>query len=460
MSKKPFISTRLFVPDTWVDEVTIKTQLTIYPKVRHGDEPRDPIPVYDMDSYPGYIGVPISWGMKVYGNREEVEDRTVLGRAFDPPERPDPNHPSVREPDAQARFMDEMLDANVDHYSSLGVAPPGTGKTVVGLNTAAELGRSTLVIVPLQRLAKQWIETAVNVLGMKRSEIGIVQGPKCQYDKKLCIGIINSVAKKEYDPEFYHAFGTVIWDELHKYGSQMFSNSIAMFPARYKIGLTATPEARKDGTAPVYMTYFGGNQVTSEATSVPAKVHVMRYKKTGRIFGDDDRNLMLRCLQSDHVRNDVLTRIMCQLYDHGRNILGIGHSVDHIEYLIECLVEAGVPRGDIGQFTAEHNLEDGTRKKTSDEYLDWCKETPAILLATTQMMTLGVDVPRLDAGLELTPRTDGIQPLGRVRRPYPDKEMALWYSLVDTRFGMLQGYYKARKKEWREDPQIKVIEHA
>lgn len=459
MTKAPFISTRLFVPEEWVDEVTLRTQLTVYPKVHPTAEPRDPIPIYDIGSYPGYIGVPISWGMKVYGKRAEVEDRTVMGRAFEPPDRPDPNHPAVKEPKAQAQFMEDMLDANVDHYSCLGVAATGTGKSAVALNTAAELGRSTLVIVPLQRLAKQWVETAVNVLGMKRSDIGIVQGPKCQYDKRLCIGIINSISQKEYPPEFYHAFGTVIWDELHKYGSQMFSNSIAMFPARYKIGLTATPYARKDGTAPVYMHYFGGNTVSSEATSVPAKVHVLRYKKSGKVFGEDDRNLMLRCLQTDQVRNDILTKVICQLYDHGRHILGIGHGVDHIERLIECLVDQGVPRDDIGQFTAEHNLENGKRGKTSDEYLDWCKETPAIILATTQMMTMGVDVPRLDAGVELTPRTDGIQPMGRIRRPYPDKEVALWYSFVDTRFGMLQGYYKARKKEWRSDPQIKVIEH-
>lgn len=460
MTKQPFISTRLFVPDEWVSQTVLETQLLVYPQSKRDDEPKPPIPLYDVESYAGYIGLPIDWGIRTYGDRMDIEDRTVQGRAFDPPERPDPNHPSVLDPEAQAQFMKDLLYAMEDDYAVLAVAPPGSGKTVVGLNTAAELGRSTLVIAPLQRIADQWIKGAQQFLGLKRSEIGIIQGPKCEYDKRFCVGIINSISTKDYPMEFYHAFGTVIWDEVHRFGSQKFSQSVAMFPSAYKLAMTATPDGRKDGAQDVYLKYFGRGQVVSDTASLPCKVHVMRYTKKGAIFGEDDHTTALKCLTRDRVRNEYLVRIILKLYEHNRTILGLGESIDHIEMIGEMLREKGIPDGEIGQFTGEHTDERGIRVKTSDDYLDWCKEKPRIILATTGMMKLGVDVPRLDAGVELTPLSDATQALGRVRRPLEGKGTALWYSLIDTRFGMYYGFYQARKKEYRADPQIKVIEHA
>lgn len=459
MTKTPFISTRFFVPDEWVSQTVLETQLLVYPQSRRDDEPKPPIPLYDAESYPGYIGLPIDWGIRTYGHRAEIEDRTVRGRAFDPPSRPDPFHPNVLDPHAQQQFMDDMLDALDEDYAVMAVAPPGSGKTVVGLNTAAELGRSTLIIAPLQRIANQWIKGAQDFLGMKRSEIGLVQGPKCEYDRRLCVGIINSITAKDYPPEFYHAFGTVIWDEVHRFGSQRFSQSIAMFPAAYKIAMTATPDERKDGAADVYLRYFGKGQVVSTSASLPCKVHVLRYTKKGDIFGEDDHNVALQCLTRDRVRNELLVRIILKLYEHGRTILGMGESIDHIEMIGQMLKERGIPDAEVGQFTGEHTDERGIRVKTGDDYLDWCKEKPRIILATKGMMKLGVDVPRLDAGVELTPLADATQALGRVRRPLEGKEQALWYSILDTRFGMYYGFYQARKKDYREDDQIRVIEH-
>ena len=459
MTKLPFVSTRFFVPSEWVEQETLDLLLTVQPRGREGENPPAPIPIYDDESYEGYIGVPIDWGLRVYGDRELYDDRTVNGTSFNPPLRPDPYHPSVHDPEAQKTFMEDMLDATDAHYTVLAQAATGTGKTVVALRTAAELGKSTLVIVPTKVIARQWVDAAVNLLGMDRKDIGMVSGAKCPYDKPLCVGTVRSVSSKDYPTEFYHAFGLVIWDEVHRYASPKWSATLYMFPSAHKLALSATVGKRKDQADAVYLHQFGDSRVTSASEALPCKVHVMKYTASGRVYSGDDRHYALKALQNDDTRNLLLLKLMSSLYSHGRNVLAVGESIGHIEGLVGSLIDMGVPKGDVGQFTAQHTTEKGTRAPTDTEYLDWCKRVPRIVLGTYGMLKEGADVPRWDAGVELTPRTEATQLLGRVRRPFENKASALWYSILDARFGMFHGFLKSRQRDYYADPQITVIRH-
>jgi superfamily II DNA or RNA helicase len=459
LANAPFVSTRFFVPESWVPSSVLETHLTVRPFVRTDEEPRPPIPLYDAESYPGMIGVPIDWGVRTYGHREEIEDHTVQGSVFDPPNRPDPTHERVHDPEAQQAFHDDLLEAMEEEFAVAATAPTGSGKTVVALWVAADLGRSTLVIAPTQQIAKQWRTAAVELLGMDPDDVGVAQGKVCQYNKPLVIGIINSVAGSDYAPEFYHAFGTVIWDEVHRYATQKWHATLFMFPSAYKLALSATLGKRKDKADPVYQLQFGMGQVVSTAQALPVKVHVMSFNTPGAVYGEEDRQVALMCLARDQARNDLLAQIITLLYDNGRTVLAVGESIAHVERIIQLLREADIPEAEIGQFTASHTREDGSRAPTSPEYLDWCRERPAIIVGTYGMWKEGTDVPRLDAGVELTPRADATQLLGRVRRPYEGKTSALWYTILDKKFGMFHGYLKARQKDYRADPQIKVIRH-
>ena len=64
-------------------------------------------------------------------------------------------------------------------------------------------------------------------------------------------------------------------------------------------------------------------------------------------------------------------------------------------------------------------------------------------------MAMGVDVPWLDAGIDLTPRTEPEQVLGRVRRQYDGKKMAHWFSPVDKGFSrIIENINSARLKAY------------
>lgn len=69
-----------------------------------------------------------------------------------------------------------------------------------------------------------------------------------------------------------------------------------------------------------------------------------------------------------------------------------------------------------------------------------------------------VDIPRLNAGIDATPRSDAIQLIGRIRRPYPDKKKPLWYTIVDRKSKVFVRHYNSRKREYLAN-NMEVEEH-
>lgn len=133
---------------------------------------------------------------------------------------------------------------------------PGAGKTVVILFTLVHLLRNlhgqwlrTCIIVPTTPLLNQWpIRIAEHTRGLK---VGLCHGsvypePDCD----LVIMLVHSAANKTYPATFYEQFGCVVFDEVHVAGARTFSKALSLFPARYKLGVTGTPQ-RADGLSEI-----------------------------------------------------------------------------------------------------------------------------------------------------------------------------------------------------------------
>jgi hypothetical protein len=65
------------------------------------------------------------------------------------------------------------------------VAPPGSGKTIIGLKIIAEKQQPALIIVHRKQLADQWIERIQTFLGIPKNEIGKIGQGKTKIGKKL-----------------------------------------------------------------------------------------------------------------------------------------------------------------------------------------------------------------------------------------------------------------------------------
>lgn len=69
--------------------------------------------------------------------------------------------------------------------------------------------------------------------------------------------------------------------------------------------------------------------------------------------------------------------------------------------------------------------------KPSKEEYQWIEDEAQIVLATYGIFKEGIDVSRLDWGIELSPRKDVTQAVGRVLRIKKGKKTPAWYTIVD-----------------------------
>ena len=125
------------------------------------------------------------------------------------------------------------------------VAPAGSGKTQIGLEIIARLGQPALWLTHTVGLADQVAKRAAEFLSLTRDEIGLVGAGRHRVGDRLTIGIIQTVTNMDLT-ELGRRFGTVVVDEIHHGPAISWQNVINQLPARYRFGVTATPE-RADG---------------------------------------------------------------------------------------------------------------------------------------------------------------------------------------------------------------------
>ena len=123
-------------------------------------------------------------------------------------------------------------------------APPGSGKTLIGLKIIADNQQPSLIIVHRKQLMDQWIERIVTFLQIPKKEIGTIGQGKPKPGKLITVAMIQSLDKFLELPEnneFSKAFGTILIDECHHIPAETFRNTISKLEPYYQYGLTATP---------------------------------------------------------------------------------------------------------------------------------------------------------------------------------------------------------------------------
>lgn len=461
-----FVDRWLYVPLARVHKLAkLKKELTVRPIAFGHDEQPAPIPMYD-ESKSGYLGVPIAWGLAKYGHTMEIEDRTSEGRSVRVRRLPDPDHPQAGE--GQAGFMKSLRAASHEYFAFLAKAGTGTGKTVSALWLAALLGRTTLIIVPSTQLMVQWRKEIKEKLGVSDHHIGVIQQDKCEYDRDFVIASVHTIVDRDFPEEVRRAFGTVVWDEAHRMGAHTFSRSIGMFSSKVKLAMTAT-DKRRDGADKVYLHYFGEKAVEISAPALQCRVKILHYHSTEYTSGNT-REYDISQIARDRSRNEKIVKLVSKLWEQGRYILVIGDSIKHLQNLQAMLVHSGVPPESMGQFTASYYPEKedwrgrGDRwasrpKKTPQQYLDHIKADLSIeiVFATYGSMKEGQDIPRLDAGVDVTPRSEGAQVIGRTRRRLEGKPETIWYTIIDRHIARFRRYAQERIKDYLSTGNVEII---
>jgi superfamily II DNA or RNA helicase len=228
------------------------------------------------------------------------------------------------------------------------VAPPGSGKTVVGANLIARRRRSTLVIVHRIQLLDQWRAQLAVFLDLRPKDIGQIGGGKRKPHGVLDIAMIQNLARKDKVSDIVAQYGQVIVDECHHVPAVSFERVMREVKARHVVGLTATPQ-RRDGHHPILRLQLGPTRFRIDARSQAAGqsfrhrlvVRETAFRLRGEPAGAGIQEVY-RQIAEDANRNRLILRDVARALEEGRSPILLTERRDHLLYFSERL--SGIAR--------------------------------------------------------------------------------------------------------------------
>lgn len=404
-----------------------KTDLTLSPSVGgqkygFGEAPVF-VPMWTEEA--GYLKVPRKYGFTNMGlsPANMIDDRTEgvpVSMQFQATLRPAQEEPVQN-------LLREVRSA--PWSGAILESPCGSGKTVMMLRAAAELGKATLVIVHTEVLMDQWRERIRQFLGLPDDKIGQIQQNVCSFaDAPITVGMIHSLAEKDYPAAMYRHFGTIIYDEVHRVSAPFFSKAVPKFWAKYRLGASATPR-RADGLENVFLWHIGDVVRGVQTWEVKPKVYQIQW--TSRIHPDSIKTWgkkevslgkLMTVIGKDARRNIFLAGEITRAAKSGRKILVLSDRIDHLKILRQYF-QSQTHGTTLTSGFVIGGMDEEARNRSSG-----CN----VLFGTFQYVKEGYDCSSLDTLYLATPHTDVEQAVGRILRQDPDKKEPLVVDVVDS----------------------------
>lgn len=217
------------------------------------------------------------------------------------------------------------------------VAPPGSGKTIIGLKIIANKNQPALIIVHRKHLLEQWTERIEAFLGIPKKEIGIIGLGKSKLGKQVTVATIQSLPKQL--ETLQDQFGTIIVDECHHIPAETFRNTIEKLHTYYLYGLTATP-FRKYSDGKIIFTHLGeiiANIQPTEVENYKQPKIIIRSTELDIPYNSkiDNFETLSKILVHDSTRNKLILEDLKTELNQGKKAVIITERKEHIDTL--CL---------------------------------------------------------------------------------------------------------------------------
>ena len=382
---------------------TIKKELNILPKVTSdfAIEKNEPFDIFAETT--DKLFIPKFYGLKKFTNViSSVKPCNPLDLKFKGELR-----------DYQKEIVNIVLPKIKKDGGGLLSVPTGRGKTVLGIYLATILKGRTLIVVHKEFLMNQWIE---RIKQYTDCSIGKIQQNKIDINKDFVVGMLQSIAMKDYEVDIFSKFDFVIYDECHHLSSRVFSQALLKINTPYTLGLSATPN-RSDKTEKVFY-WFLGEMMYKEEVALKHKVKVemhnysVKDRKFRDIIGKNGKSIqpiVITNLTEIDKRNSYIYDLIYNLKekDPSRKVLILSGRKVQLEKLNEML--KGVFEGDIGFYVG------GMKEKDLK-----ISESKDLILATFEMVSEGLDIQALDTMIMCTPKASIVQTIGRILRKKPE----------------------------------------
>ena len=250
--------------------------------------------------------------------------------------------------------------------------------------------------------------------------------------------------------------GLIVVDECHHVPAAAFEAAVRVIPARYWLGLTATPYRRDRlddligfQLGPVRHILETVDPETLEGASAerPRPVLVVhppkfRYAGTADLSAPGAIARVHRDLAADPARNDQILADVVDAHARGRHCLVLAQRTAHVDHLAAGLTGLGlepvVLKGGMG----------ARARTAANECLVVTEgDPPLVVVATGHFVGEGFDCPALDTLFLAGPvsfKGRVVQYVGRILRAYPGKETAEVHDYHDVETPVLAAALRKR----------------
>ncbi|UYF43721.1 DEAD/DEAH box helicase [Aliarcobacter cryaerophilus] len=327
--------------------------------------------------------------------------------------------------------QEDAIKEILKYDSSICVAPPGFGKTLIGAKIFEKRAVKTLIIVNKNMLLDQWISRFVDYFGYKKSDIGFLGKSQNRLNGNIDIATMQSLNNI---PELVENYTQVIVDECHHIPALTFEQIVKNFKGKYILGLSATPN-RKDELDPILYQQLGN--ISYEYKKPKTHTNRLLVIKTEFTSSADNYAAIINELVSNEDRNRQIVKTIKDNID--RKILLLSDRIEHLNLLENILKEEKI------DFVSVHGSQN---KKEQVENMQKVK-TSSLILATSSFFGEGIDFPHLNTIIFATPISFYgrlIQYLGRIGR---GNQECLAIDFLDSKNAMLNSTYKKRLEGYK-----------
>ncbi|MES2329308.1 MAG: DEAD/DEAH box helicase family protein [Bacteroidota bacterium] len=344
-------------------------------------------------------------------------------------------------------YQQKTLDITDKKDFGVIVAPPGSGKTVMGLEIIAKKGQPALIIVHRRQLFNQWVDRIQSFLGIPKFRIGRIENGRYEIGNEITVAMIQSLPTDLGDNDTsYQSFGTIIVDECHHIPAKTFREVILHFHSFYLYGFTATP-TRKNRDEKLIFFHIGDiiHEVVIPASARQHKQLSVTIQTT-ELFAPfnaatDKTETLINILIHDTARNEIMVADIKRESMAGRKILVLTERKSHVDILQQYL------KGICETITLTGDDSDQNKKAKLQliEQGDF-----QVLIATGQLLGEGTDIGILNCLVLAYPFAfEGklIQYIGRVQRsPVPP----VIYDYRDHKIDYFNNLFRQRNKYYRK----------
>ena len=400
----------------------IKSDLTVKP-FKMGNYGKfskkdDSFPLFQENG--DYMGVPKYYGLEKFGepdiNRLEEYQFPKQKMKYTGLLRP-----------RQQIIVDKVIDGFEKQRGGLLLAGCGVGKTNMAIYLACKYQLKTLFIVHKTFLKDQVINRIKSTTNIKK--VGIIQQKKVDTNHPFVVGMVQSLAKIDYNDEIFKDFGMIIIDEVHHMGARNFSKVYQKMSAKYMLGISAERK-RNDGLYKI-INWFMGPILHAEEQKpndmvVVKKFHYKTSNKerikviNNKYTGEPDRSTMVTNLVHIKKRNRFIINIIKELFDQGKNILCLTGRLKQVNLLYNLLTGNKYLKDSVGKYIGGMS-----------EYDLGISATKQIILGTYGMAEEGLDIENLNVVILCTPKSAIKQSVGRILRKEVYEEHPIVIDIID-----------------------------